>query len=960
VTPARWSRMREVFGAALETPEPERPRFLESACAGDAELRAEVERLLAGNQETSWQSPAAQLFTAAAEFAPGDTVAHYRIAAKLGEGGMGVVYKAHDTHLDRFVAIKVLPPERVCDAGREARFIQEARAASALNHPNVVHIYDTASEKGMAFIAMEFIAGKTLDQAIPRKGMRLAEALKVGVQIADALSVAHAAGVIHRDLKPGNVMVTEHGDVKILDFGLAKLTERLSGANETTRTLDVRTEPGTLIGTVAYMSPEQAEGRTIDARSDIFSFGALLYEMVTGRRAFTGDSRMSTLASILRDDVKPVRDLVEDVPPELERIISRCLRKDASRRFQHMDDVKVALQEIKEESDSGKLRAAASPKKPAPRRWVRPSALVAATLCLGAAAIYLWRGQPARAPAPQVAVQLTRDRGLTAFPSLSSDGSLLAFASDRDGGNNLDIYVRQTAGGQSIRLTRDPADDYDAAISPDGTHVAFRSDRGAGGIYVVPTFGGEERPIATEGRRPRFSPDGQWILYWVGHPTMVARGGGTVYVVPAAGGVPRQLAASFPSAGFPVWAPTGTRVLFLGSKSATEGPHNWWVTPVESDTAIQAESPGPALYPELWTADGVVHAGAPGGDVVNLWQYPLSETTFKRTAEARQLTFGAGRQTQASVSAAGDIAFAAVSVATDLWMQPFDAGGGKIGGEPRPVTRDDSLKQYLRPSGDGRLLAYECDRGGKREIWIRDFQSGKETMVASGTAPRLSRDGKHLAYVASDGKNRAYYVVNLGDNVARKVEVPGTVWALSSGGSRVLAGSTGDALHSVDVATGRSTLLVPPGLYSTVFEASFSPDGRWVAFDVKTAPDLTQIFVVPYQDGVTPERGAWIAITGGRSWDAGPQWSPQGDTLYFPSERDGSRSLWGQRLDPATHRPAGAPFAVRRFREGQRGSMVSVTQSPSAVIGFAVAADKIVYSLTQVTGNIWMIKRQGR
>jgi eukaryotic-like serine/threonine-protein kinase len=458
----------------------------------------------------------------------------------------------------------------------------------------------------MDFIAMEFIAGKTLDQAIPRKGMRLGEALQIGVQIADALSAAHAVGVIHRDLKPGNVMVTEQGHVKLVDFGLAKLTERLAGADETTRTLDVRTEPGTLIGTFAYVSPEQAEGQTVDARSDIFSFGTLLYEMVTGRRAFAGDSRMSTLASILRDDVKPVRDLVENVPPELDRIISRCLRKDAARRFQHMDDVKVALQEIREESESGKSRAAASPVRPVRGPWAWPAAIVAAILCLCAAAVYLWRGQPARAPAPRVAAQLTRDRGLTAFPSLSADGRLLAYASDRDGGGNLDIYVRQVAGGQPIRLTRDPADDYDTDISPDGILVAFRSDRGAGGIYVVPALGGEERLIAAGGRRPRFSSDGQWILYWVGHPGFTERGSGMLYVVPATGGVPRQLAASFRCAGYPVWAPSGTRILFLGRRSVGDGAFNWYVTPVESETSKQVEGSGPGLYPELWTADGVI------------------------------------------------------------------------------------------------------------------------------------------------------------------------------------------------------------------------------------------------------------------------------------------------------------------------------------------------------------------
>jgi serine/threonine protein kinase len=293
----------------------------------------------------------------------GRTLSHYEIVEKLGEGGMGVVYKARDTHLDRFVAIKVLPPEKVSDTERTRRFVREAKSASALNHPNIITVHDIAEEHGITFIVMEYVAGKALDRTIQRQGLRLIEALKYGVQVADALAAAHEAGIIHRDLKPSNVMVTERGHVKVLDFGLAKLTEKAEPEEAATQTLgrvgSPLTDEGTVLGTAAYMSPEQAEGKKIDPRSDIFSFGSVLYEMVTGRKAFHGDSRMSTLTAILRDEPKLAREGGEAMPRVLQKIIARCLRKDSARRFQTMADLKVALEELKEESESGKLEISA-------------------------------------------------------------------------------------------------------------------------------------------------------------------------------------------------------------------------------------------------------------------------------------------------------------------------------------------------------------------------------------------------------------------------------------------------------------------------------------------------------------------------------------------------------------------------------------------------------------------------
>jgi hypothetical protein len=292
----------------------------------------------------------------------GRTVLHYQFLERLGSGGMGDIYKAMDTRLNRFVAIKVLTTAAAGDPERRRRFIQEAQAASALNHPNIITIHDIVSEGNTEFMVMEYVTGKTLVDLIPKGGLRVPQVLKYSVQMADALQAAHASGIVHRDLKPANVMVTDSGLVKILDFGLAKLTDRgplttLSGPTDVTRTIAdaPMTVEGSIIGTVSYMSPEQAQGKKVDTRSDIFSFGVVLYEMVTGARAFQGDSALTTLSAILRDEAPPVAGYAPDAPPQMEMVIRRCLRKQPDDRWQTMQDVLMALAALKHESDSGTL-----------------------------------------------------------------------------------------------------------------------------------------------------------------------------------------------------------------------------------------------------------------------------------------------------------------------------------------------------------------------------------------------------------------------------------------------------------------------------------------------------------------------------------------------------------------------------------------------------------------------------
>jgi eukaryotic-like serine/threonine-protein kinase len=369
----------------------------------------------------------------------GQTLGHYRIEAKVGEGGMGVVYKALDTHLDRRVAIKVLRPETLADPERKWRFVREAKSASALNHPNIITVYDIETSSGLDFIAMEYVRGRTLDQLIGRKGLALGEALNYGIQAADALAKAHAAGIVHRDFKPVNIMVTDEGRVKIMDFGLAKLID--SGQADGSATTEAahgdvgsQTETGAILGTVAYMSPEQAEGKPVDSRSDIYSFGSVLYEMLTGRRPFQRDTKLATWTAILREEPTPISEIVRGTSPELERIIARCLRKDPFRRFQHMSDLKIALEELKEESEARRRTPETAVPLAKPRRlrlslWVG-MALIGLVVLIGYV-VWFHPVHPKAEPSPSssASVPVASSRGtdsLAVLPFVNGSADLQA------------------------------------------------------------------------------------------------------------------------------------------------------------------------------------------------------------------------------------------------------------------------------------------------------------------------------------------------------------------------------------------------------------------------------------------------------------------------------------------------------------------------------------------------------
>src|SRR4051812_10300875 len=444
---------------------------------------------------------------------------------------MGAVYEARDDRLGRSVAIKVILDADATGDVRK-RFLREAQAASALNHPNIVTVHEVGRDGDIDFIVMERISGRTLSDLIAFAPLPPRTTIEYAAQIASALATAHDAGLVHRDLKPGNIMVTPRGLVKVLDFGLALQT--MPGDFSSTVTAQ-----GVLAGTVAYMSPEQAQGQAVDSRSDVFAFGCVLYEMLTGRQAFHKENAIATLAAILHDEPAPIDPNV--APRALWRLVAKCLRKHPDDRWQHMSDVKQLLEDLAKDDEApasvatdARLAAGGNGRR---FGWPAIAAACAATAIL---VVIGFRFAPTTAPArtmdDQALFMVTADGGLTVSPAISRDGKLLAFASDRAKGDNLDIWVQQVGGREPLRLTQDPADESDPAFSPDDAMIAFRSEKGGGGVYVVPALGGTPVLLAAGGHNPRFSPDGRWIAYSVGGSALSSAGTAGVFVIGAGGG----------------------------------------------------------------------------------------------------------------------------------------------------------------------------------------------------------------------------------------------------------------------------------------------------------------------------------------------------------------------------------------------------------------------------------------
>ncbi|MCA1561609.1 MAG: serine/threonine-protein kinase [Acidobacteria bacterium] len=494
--------------------------------------------------------------------APATRLGPYEVLAPLGAGGMGDVYRAHDPRLGRDVAIKVLPPGFSSDPDRLRRFEQEARAAAALNHPNILAVYDIGTHDDAPYVVSELLAGTTLREALAAGALPVRKAVDYAMQIANGLATAHEKAIVHRDIKPENLFITSDGRVKILDFGIAKLIEpvAIAGDERTPATRTAGTTPGLVLGTMGYMSPEQVRGQAVDHRSDIFSFGAVLYEMLSGERPFTGDTPADTMSAILNDDPRALTTVSGGVvSPSLDRITRHCLEKEPSRRFQSARDLAFDLEAVS--GMSGAIAGDHHPALPSRRRWLAPGAAGLVGLACGGLAVWLIGRPPTGtvgdSPLVEHVARVTHEKGFSEWPTWSPDSSLFAFSSNRTG--NFEVYLGRIRGGQEfVNVTNNSGEDVQPAFSPDGSALAFVSTRSSrtglikigtfigydtrtygGDLWMTPALGGQASRLAENANYPTWHPGSRAVLYVTGPENHRA-----IFGIPVDGGSPTPILPS--------------------------------------------------------------------------------------------------------------------------------------------------------------------------------------------------------------------------------------------------------------------------------------------------------------------------------------------------------------------------------------------------------------------------------
>jgi serine/threonine protein kinase len=968
MTPERWQQVKDIFNSAITYRPEERSLFISRVCSGDEELRSEVESLIASHEQSgsfidkpAFEAAASLLANEKAELRAGQIIDSYEVMSFISRGGMGEVYLAEDKRLGRKVALKLLPATFTTDEDRLRRFEQEARAASALNHPNIITIYEIREAAGSHIIATEFVEGETLRHLLSRSALTLSEALNIAIQVADALSAAHKAGIIHRDIKPENIMVRPDGYVKVLDFGLAKLSEQATPAVAAEApTIQVRTGSGIVIGTAGYMSPEQARGLGVDHRSDIFSLGAVMYEMLARRKPFEGDTPSDTLAAILKTDPPPLARVAPGLPSELVRIVNKSLRKDREERYQVVKDLWLDLKALKQELEfqdkldrsvdsrddvataflpgestanlskpektssnsvitflSGGLRN----KHPSNEKF-RAALAVAILMIIVVAfgtAIYRWltRKEPV---AHFWDVRLTRltNSGNAIDATISPDGKYIVYVlSDR---SRQSLFIRQvsTANDKEI-VPAAPVGFFGITFSPDGTELyyAIKSNLSAGTLYRVPVLGGIPVKILDRIDAPvTFSPDGkQFALIRGNYPN---EGESAIVIANIDGSGERNLVVKkAPQRFYPIfftgpsWSPDGK---IIAASLMTVGGHTKVLGFSVADGSEKELTPGSWEFASRveWMPDMTGLLVVAGDTPVNamLWYINYPDGRTRRVTNDlnsyRTIALTQDGTKLASVQSQGIV---------NLWLVP----DGDVKKAVRLPT--GNVSSFFTSTGsnvawatDGRIV-YVSNEGGNADVWIADPDGNNRKQLTASVntdvSPVVSADGKYIVYVSWENGRKNVWRMNLdGSNPVRLTSGLSDAFPSVSPDSRwviyTALGGVKPTLWKVSIDGG-----TPVGVTDhSATTSAISPDGRYIAFSYPESRDPfappNRVAIIPFEGGPiektfeVPATGTVLSVL---------QWAHDGKSLLYSVTLSNVTNIWKQDID------GGSPEQITDFKD---------------------------------------------
>ena len=774
--------------------------------------------------------------------AAGTRLGPYEILSPLGAGGMGEVYRARDPRLARDVAIKVLPASISDDPDRLRRFEQEARAAGMLNHPNITAVYDFGSHEGAPYVVQELLEGETLRMALAGGKLPQRRAVENAVEIARGLAAAHEKGIVHRDLKPENVFVTNDGRVKILDFGLAKLTQNeADGGTTNVPTMTRGTEPGVVLGTLGYMSPEQVRGKPADHRSDIFALGAILYEMLSGKRAFHGDSAADTMSAILKEDPPDLSVTGQPLPPGIDRILRHCLEKNPERRLRSAHDLAFELESFS--TTSGVTAAPLKSRSDGP--W-RRAALAAGTLVAVAAAAYLAgrRGVSSADAKKSSAIatygRLTSLGGSESGPSLSPDGKELAF--ERQISGRSEIWVQRAGGRKPTSLTADcDKDSYAPAFSPDGNLIAYGSGCGGGGLFLMGATGENVRKLTSQGNNPAWTPDGKSLVYttevgWSPYGRSITS---ELWEVDISTGATKRLFAG--DAVQASVSPHGLRVAYWGLPYHGS-QRDIWTVPLAGLAAgekpVAVTSDAAIDWNPVWSPDGkFLWFLSNRNGSMNLWSVPIDEKTGRTLGPLEPQTLPAADVGGFSLSRDGKrLAYVVVDQTFSVLHAGFDGAAGRLSGAPVEDLQTSQRISNPALSPDGQWVAFDTLGSAQEDLFLMHPDGSGLRQLTDDTPrdriPTFSPDGQRLVFMSDRSGQWDLWTIRLdGSGLSPLSHLKESVFTpLWSPDGKTIAASTGQdvvLLGLDEKGAVRTTTKVPrPPDNLSVLALNWTPDGR--------------------------------------------------------------------------------------------------------------------------------------